>query len=73
MPSERERGEKREIGLKLKKTQIEKGERKIIASEKGRMKREKGRELERREKENSTNRTKQEIIYFWGRVKNKRT
>ena len=50
MPSERERGEKREIGLKLKKTQIEKGERKIIASEKGRMKREKGRELERRRK-----------------------
>ena len=66
MPSERERGEKREIGLKLKKTQIEKGERKIIASEKG-------RELERREKENSKNRNKQEIIYFWGRVKNKRT
>ena len=50
MPSERERGEKREIGLKLKKTQIETGERKIIASEKGRMKREKGRELERRRK-----------------------
>ena len=66
MPSERERGEKREIGLKLKKTQIEKGERKIIASEKG-------RELERREKENSKNRNKQEFIYFWGRVKNKRT
>ena len=45
MPSERERGEKREIGLKLKKTQIEKGERKIIASERGkrlRMRREKG-------------------------------